>query len=390
MKCKKSFAHRSLLISALVLSIQPLAYASKIAGVAPNSSKPIKRTPSVKPSLSLPQLDLQNAIPNRVVRFVGFATKGIAILIAETSYSSNKGELVRWDISRHKIVGSIPLSQWFWTYLLTLSPDGGYTVTTNNFMGSSFPDAKAYKITVLDSSSLTTTQTIDVGAKKNCVGFLFLPNQPTYAIAKKATEIPILGTDDSVDGNAHFEWLNLTTGKVEKTLYYNPARGCDKILQSSGEKYLACLFTDEKFDLLDDKLERSGIVDILDFQTGKILWHIRGSQKQPAGDPFFFISPTQFVSSDTVFDIATKTAKPWSAVNASRQCLAAISNHSDYALFWTPKGVELRNWKANRTLRRWPTLVKPGRVLFSPDLKMFSFKRDQNIQFWKFDAAWLK
>ena len=81
---------------------------------------------------------------------------------------------------------------------------------------------------------------------------------------------------------------------------------------------------------------------------------------------------------------------PAPADTPTRHALAAVPGHATYAMFTTPQGLELRDWRHNRTLRRWPTLTKPGRLLWSPDLKMFSFQRNSVVQFWKFDPKWLK
>ena len=259
-----------------------------------------------------------------------------------------------------------------------------------------FSHVKAYRISILHSPDLKIATTKDVLANEDTVGLLTSITNGQHILAKTLSAIPV---DNTVTfGHDRLDWIDVATGKIDKSLSYKPARECDKLLESPDKKYLLGLFYTNPFNSHGESdygpykntLEREGYVDVIDSHSGKILWHIEPGKAQPVGDPLFFISPTQFVSSDTLFDIASKTAQPWSAVNAERQCLAAVPGHASYALFWTKGGVELRNWKTDRTLQHWPSLTQKGRVLFSPDLKTFSFQHDQTIQFWKFDPQWLQ
>mgnify|MGYP001551980442 CR=1 FL=1 len=81
---------------------------------------------------------------------------------------------------------------------------------------------------------------------------------------------------------------------------------------------------------------------MLDPETGKILWHLEGSEKQPIGGPFFFISPTKFVSRSMIYDISTKTSTPLIPEDDPRlECLTGVPGHTGYAFFMTKGGLEL-------------------------------------------------
>lgn len=342
---------------------------------------------------SLAQLELKGTPQWIKEQFLGLTPYGTAIILSETEYNSNVGDIIRWDVSQQKEVGKTPLTKWLDSYDLRLSPDGRLLVTNANNSDQSFLKVRPYRVTALHTSDLTTAGAFDIAEDKDITGYIFLPDDPEHVVLKVLSIIPFKekdGTDNATFGKDRFEWMNLETGKIDKTLSYSHARGCDQVRFSPDKKYLACLFTDEHFDFIDDKTDRYGVVDILDPETGKILWHLQGTAKQPVGYPLFFISPTQFVSSDTLFDIAAKTAKPWSAVNASRRCVAEVPGHPAYAMFLTETGTELRNWKTDRLVKSWPTLKEQSRISFAPDLKIFSFKRGQNVQFWKFDPTWVK
>lgn len=370
-----------------------LALTSWRFSMAAPPSPPVVGTPATQIA-AFAQIG-QSQFPKQEVDFLGFVTSDIVMLTRWKPNSNDTGHLVRWNIKSKRMLEQIPLSPWLSSSLF-LTKDGRTLATTNVRTSMMFSEVKAFRITLLPSSNLKKVRTLPVPQNKDVIGFLGLSNDTQHTIVK--TLISTQSGNDVIYANDRLEWLNVNTGKVDKVLPYSPARELDRLLSSPDKKYLAGLFYSEAFDPdgqsdytpLRNTLEREGYVDIINPATGKILWHIESSDKRPVGDPFFFISPTQFVSSDTLFDIPTKTAKPWYAVTPKRKCLAAVPNHASYAMFVTPQGLELRDWRRKRTLRRWPTITKSGHILFSPDLKMFSFKRDSTIQFWKFDPAWLK
>ena len=341
-------------------------------------------------------LNLNDARFGKASRQIGFNNEGNFVIANVKSILDNTGQITIWNPHTKAVAVKLPLSKWVDNYELVLSPHGKWLATENSRADDSFESVKAYRATVLKASDLKIAKIKNYGARESSGGVLFASGDENYTFIKGVSLVIRNGELDY--GDSHLDWLNLSTGKVNRSLPYFATNEVDKFFFSPDRKYLAGLFYSEAFNPhgtsdyapLRNSLDREGYVDIISPSTGKILWHISPNSKKPVGDPFFFISPTQFVSSDTLFDIPTKTAKPWYAVSATRKCLAAVPGHASYALFTTPQGLELRDWRRKRTLRRWPTLTKPGHILFSPDLKMFSFKRDSTIQFWKFDLKWLK
>lgn len=323
-------------------------------------------------------------------RLVGLTPYGTAIVVFGKNSLRNMGYVTQWSIKKRHIIAKVPLTKWVSANDMMLSSDGKHLITSNNRMDLSFSRVRSYVVSTMRTSDLKVNKRIVVKPSEDWVGCLPLPNNGQYFVAKVLTDVRGKKTGRVASGLDRFDWLNITTGKVDKSLRYNPARGCDKILFSPDKRYLACQFTDESFDLLDDKLERSGIVDIIDPNTGKILWHIQGTERIPAGEPLFFISATQFVSSDMLFNIVNKTAKPWSAVNKSRQCVANVPGHPSYAFFLTGQGLQLRNWRRDATVATWPTLTTQGRIFFSPSLEMFGYKRGPLVEFWRLNPQWLK
>ncbi len=342
------------------------------------------------------ELDPNRNFKGQQVAFLGFVDNQTIILTRWRSGSNDSGHILRWNIVNRKTVNEIPLSMWLDSDLC-LSSNGKTLTTTNVRMNRAFKEVKAYRTTTLSSSSLKILIAKKVPTNEDVVGFLSSDNNGNQVIIKSLKEVPI-SKNESTYAADQFQWIDTISGAVEKKLYYHPARECDKLITSPNRNYLLGLFYAEPFDSHGesdygpyvDQLERQGFIDIISPKTGKILWHIEPSKQRPIGDPLFFISPTRFISSDTVFNIQTKTARHWNAITPTRKCLAAVPEHPNCALFLTPKGLQLRNWQKDKLLVNWPSIKKPGRIMFSPDLKMFSFKRGSLIQFWKFDPKWLK
>lgn len=344
--------------------------------------------------VALSQLNQGKQFSGNFVRQLGFTNGEIAIFEDVKGILDNTGSIVLWDVRNRRVKKTLSFSPWIDNYDLVLSDDGQWLATNNNPMAASFPHAKTYRLTVMRTSDFGIVKTRNYDEREDSGGLLFLPHDSQHIVVAATSLVLYKGVLDY--GPSRLDWFNLTTGKVDKTLPYGPASGLSRLIDSPDRKYLLGLFYSEAFhpygysDYFKDQMDRHAFADVIDAKTGKILWHIAGTDKQPVGDPLFFISPTRFIASDTVFNIATKTARPWNAVTASRHCLGAVPGHSNYALFLTKQGLQLRNWQTDRALVTWPTITKLGRILFSPDLKTFSFKRGQIIQFWQFDPQWLR
>ena len=336
------------------------------------------------------RMNFQSTYKNYRERFLGIAPNRRALFTIEKDEKPNRGYIVSWNIDTNKVAQQTPLTKWLSAFNMALSVDGRYLITDNDHISQDFTDAKGYRVTALSTSDFQMKWARPIGKDQNSGIFLPVHGDSQQMIVGIQKMIPVKGENDAFFGPIHYEFTNLSTAKVEKKLNYEHAGGASSVTASPGKKYLACAFTNNIEETLTRELDRKGVVDILDAKSGKILWHLQGSDKQPVGDPLFFISPTRFISAGTVLDIQKRTAHHWSAVNDKSRCLAAVPHHPNYALFLTPGGLQLRNWSKNKTLVSWPTLKESGRITFSPDLSLFAFKRGAIVQFWKFDSKWLK
>ncbi|MEO6907950.1 MAG: hypothetical protein ABI210_08685 [Abditibacteriaceae bacterium] len=315
---------------------------------------------------------------------IGMTDNDHVIIVSIQDYPHSKGAIIRENVRTTEVVNRVPLSPLIDPADLHILPNGKFIVTDENKTDPSLPHVQSHRVTLIDSTSLHNTKTIDLGKENDISGLLVLQSDKDHIIVKLTSLIPI--ENDFTYGKDRFVWLNVNTDKIDKTILYSHARGVQKILFSSDHKYLACFFPND-----EDPKDQTGILDVLDPNTGKILWHLEGSETQPIGDPFFFISPTKFVSSSAIYDITTKTHSPLIPANNLRlYCITNVTGKTDYAFFMTKAGLELWNIKTNQALRRWPDLTGQGFILMSPDLKTVSYQQGENIQFWRFDPAWLK
>jgi len=349
----------------------------------------------VKQRAALGKLELQHEFAGSSVSVVGFSRRGTLVLSAVSANSATSGEVVEWAVKSAKVVHRLSFSKGFSASLLTISSGGGWLLSGEDTLNPTVTYNNAHQLVVRSIKGKGLVRTINLGAKNGIMGLLSVSDDDSVVVVRMDSLVPYGNT--SIYGKNRLEWLNLMTNRVDKRMAYQPANELDRLLISSDKKYLLGLFYSEAFNPTGEsdyapsknQFERHGFVDVINSQNSKILWHLEGTDKQPVGDPFFFVSPTRFVSSDTLFDIATHKAQRWSAITPTRKCLAVVPNHPNCALFLTPSGLQLRNWQKNKTLVSRPNIKKSGRILFSPDLKMFSFKRGSIIQFWKFDPKWL-
>lgn len=326
-------------------------------------------------------------ISKSFVRVVSIKDQNTIIFVSIDDLSRSKGEIIKWNLSLHKAVGRAPLSILTDPGDLTLLLGGKFLVAQDNKSDISVPEVQSHRVTVLDADQLRVLKTFDLGDKIDITVLMIEPAalfDNEHIVLKLTTLVPV--ENDFVYRDDRFAWLNVTTGKLDRTLPYSHARGASKILFSTDKEYLACLFQND-----EDDSDHRGVIDILNAQTGEILWHLQGTERQPIGAPLFFISPTQFVSSSMLYDIETKKITPLLLKDKRPlECLNGVPQHPDYAFFMTQQGVELWNWRAKKALRRWPALKQKGTLSFSPDLRSIVFRNNSIVQFWKFDAAWLK
>ena len=178
------------------------------------------------------------------------------------------------------------------------------------------------------------------------------------------------------------------------TLRYPNAPGIGDMMFSPDGKVVACTFKDLSIGLYS----KFGVLDFLDAKTGAIVWHTSSAKGYEVGYPFAFLSPTKFVSRNSLYDLTTKKAQPFIKDGERRKFVGSSPRYPNRLFFLTKNGLELWDWPTKRALRRWSKITEADEVTLSPDLTIMSVQTSRKStvaenslnQFWKFDAAWLK
>lgn len=273
---------------------------------------------------------------------------------------------------------------------ISLSGDGKSLLTEENIQHLSEEDDYVHHLQLRSSSNFALLKQFDIGAEKN-IAQMFPRAYGAHAFSSGRIALSANAVVWSKEMNNYvlagerIEIWNVKTGQREKSVPYKHATGLEDLQFSSDDKRIACVFLNDEEKYLD-----SGILDILDAKSGKTLWHIDGYAKQPVGWPYFFISPTRFVCSQAIYDLSTKRVQPLVTAGKGAKCVGNVPQRPTRALFQTPRGLELWDLPTRKMLHRWPQIKKSDAVTFSPDAKVMSVASGTEMQFWKFDPAWLK
>lgn len=272
-----------------------------------------------------------------------------------------------------------------------LSQDGKYVFATDNV--NNLPDGNLYlnDLLILDSQNTKLLKRMKTNKPK--VG-IFNPcpvnsdvSKISFPVLESTWNAELKDFAGDPERGARIEVWNWKTGRREKALRYSHAPGVADMAFSPDSKYIACLFKSES-----GAYDPHGILDIVDGSTGKILWHIRGDKKRPAGYPFTFLSSTQFVCQNVIYNVQAKKFRPLFGSDDRRlKFVGGVPGHRGHLLIMTKDGLELWEWPAQRALHRWPDITEADEIKFAPDLKAMAVQIASKslTQFWKFDPKWL-
>lgn len=313
--------------------------------------------------------------------FQGIDASGRCVIVIIKDLTYSKGSIKQWDIRDRKFVAALPLTSLLDPGGMQLSADGQLLVTNENPTDPSVPDVQSRHMTIVQMAGLNVKKTIDLGPKVNISAVCQLPGDADHVMLELGFEVPY--ENDFMYTNNRLAWFNTATGRIDKSVPYSHATGMDSCLLSPGKRFLVCVFG-------GDKDSKSSVIDVLDAQKGKILWHIESSVQRHIDRTILFTSLTTFASAGLLYDITKKTSRPWKAVSNSIKLVDGVPRNNDFAMFSTPSGLELRNWKKGTVLRRWGSLTKADGVTFSPNLRVFACQMGSVVSFWRFDPSWLK
>lgn len=331
--------------------------------------------------------------------WMGF-TKNNEALFNQDNFSS--GNFIWINPQNAKARSSAPLSQ-YQTSWSTLSKDGSVIFTRENADDPNKPvDKFNFPLSfALDSQNLNLLSQVNVGIRTttaSSVPFANMDNLIAMSILEWTWDAKENDYTNNAERGARIEIWNWKTGKKERALKYAHATGAAEMVASPDGKYISCLFMREILnnDGNVDKFVDAGdsIIDVLDAQTGEILWHIEQPQEKfGIGYPFFFTSNTQLITKNTLLDLPTRKATPLfkSSKDETRmQCVGGVADAENKVFFATKRGLELWDTAAAQPLHRWPDIKKVQGITLSPDKSLMAVEEHRNFQFWKFKPDWLK
>jgi WD40 repeat protein len=339
-------------------------------------------------------LNYEKTFPDSAVRFLGFADRNTALLVAEKRNKHGQGEIVRWDVRKSQKAGALKLSPWISAYHLRLSPDGKYLATTSDPSSMKFKHAKVYRVTVLNASNFKVVATRDISEREYCVGVLFSPSEAGKVLLKMRSLIPYKSS--YVGGKGYLEVFDIRRHKIVRSIPYSPSYEADRIVPSIDGKTWMVIYYSFFFDNDGEAagaLDKDAVLDVIDPKTGKILWHIPATKKITMGDPVISLSPHEFVSSASIFNRVTRTSRPWPAARlrpTPDSLISEVPGKPQFVVLETKTGLKIRNWGKGKDIKSWPVKGEIERAFFSPDLKTMGYIQDQKITFLNFNPALLK
>ena len=122
------------------------------------------------------QLDQKKQFSGSFVRQLGFVNGDIAVFEDVQGILANTGQVVLWNVRKHKFQKALRFSKWIDNYSLVLSPDGTWLAANNSRTSPEFPHVKAYRLTAVRSSNFSTVKTSIYGEREDSSGLLFLSN----------------------------------------------------------------------------------------------------------------------------------------------------------------------------------------------------------------------
>lgn len=319
------------------------------------------------------------------VSFLGFTARNEALYVINHVSS---GRFLWYNTVSGRLLRTASSSAFAFDHL-RLSADGKTIFTTAN---ATPPRKKLYlnELLVIDAENLKSIATIETRPRTN----IFNPcpmGENSNKVALPVLEFTWIERLKDFAGDpeqgARIELWNWKAGVRERTIRYSHAPGISNILFSPDDKYVACFFQGDT----KDHFASSGILDIVDSETGKVYWHVEGNKDQPVGYPFVFLSPTQILCQDVSYNLTTKEVKLlFLPKDRRRKFVSGVPKHDGKVFILTKDGLELWNWTAQRVLRRWPKITKADQITLAPNFKVMAVETEGSFEFWKFDSTWLQ
>lgn len=394
--CRKLFSLAAL-FGCLLISCRQCCFAAPAPQYSPSTPSPSDRVCQVDINSAL----LKDGSRYNYANYLGFTDKHQFVMATEGSYSDGLGRFYWIDAQNGRL--NQPVSSGLINIDLSLlSPDGVFIFAIDSLSLQLSVAAQQHEtkpkfyindLKIFTSSDMKPTMYVDIGRTHHINGWTINSNNIDQVLIWSTTELPYRGSTAMLDD--HLELWNWRTRRRIRRFDYGPAHAINRAVFSPDGKMVACVFLDEQ--------KVAGVVDVLNVETGAVIWHIQGNEKAPIDMPLFYLPDGRFVSKGNIYDVHRKTITGLLPQFPHLSCITGAPDVSGRAFFETPSGLELWDILTAQPLKRWPQIKNVGRVFVSPDRAIIAvvcspevkngledrYFKAATVEFWKFDPRLL-
>lgn len=359
------------------------------------ASPAASQAPPSKPADKLSQVDIVGALTGGNPAFdhlvvLGFTDRNKLLVLLNRNPLSGQARFFWIDAKKGQVSGSAPggLLDPFGPHL---SPDGKTVIGYDNVSlhQRQFPNEPClHYLRVFNSATMMPAATIDIGRMNNIHGVTFVPNEPGKVVIWATTLEPYDG--DTALLNDHFEFWNWKQAQRLGRINYKSARSTGDVIFSPKPGMIACVNE-------NDESYGEGGMTVLDRKTGDFLWHSGGQSNFPVGPPFVFLSNTEVISKEHIYNIQTHKITPLLPQHPKLRSVSGIPGYPSLMFMQAETGLQLWDIRTRKSIKQWPQIKNSGAVYLSPNFALMAVVtspgagktevanyRKAAVEFWKF------
>jgi hypothetical protein len=293
-----------------------------------------------------------------------------------------------WDIKGGRIAHSIHSPLPLFPESAAVTRDGKTLAVMEDLAVN--PDGHIYRVLLFDLPARTLRRTLSYHGLFEVRGIVPAPNAPDQII------VSVTPTQPESVYRSKFLFVDTRSGRTVRQSKYQqsvPPNPPPDALDSSTTVFSP---SGHRIAIVNPVGESSpGVIDVLNTQ-GTLLANYKSvaigddTKASPAViSRVFFLSETKLFCDGCVYDMRTKTFKPFLRPKRHLTCVARLPGRRD-AFFLSSTGLELWNILTRRMLKRWPAIRQADTIYFSPGNRVMGVLHGSTLNFWRLDPVMLK